>query len=417
MFALFITGTMCACSGVLIVALPVSVIGSNFSLFYSHAQAQLKLPRKRKQPILVGAASALISTVEPGLESPSGSDSESACDSAYETKYKTGRKCLLKRAESAKDVQVEMEPIELRRKMTPDARPPWYNKYKYETRNSSRSLESKRGGVFSCGSPDMGLEKGLKAMGDIMLNIAAPMQRRMAISGVSLANSPSLRRSNSGKRRSRSKSGDSLRKRAYTTESDNGKSEGFDDLDECKETTRMESIGGDEPCCNSGVSMNRSSTSTSDGYQATKSGNDDTKITQEEQTPVVELKVEDNENNSEGLQSKYSEDRSDASSPEIQVLLQTTPKNTISTQSLLRQQKQARSMQNIDCTKESEDSKRDEDNSRRALTPDFIDTPRVLDYNKLSPWYTKTNRGSGRNGPTFPRFGRRRSATINICNV
>ncbi|EDO48066.1 predicted protein, partial [Nematostella vectensis] len=40
-------GTLCACIGVLIVALPVSVIGSNFTLFYSHAQAQLKLPKKK----------------------------------------------------------------------------------------------------------------------------------------------------------------------------------------------------------------------------------------------------------------------------------------------------------------------------------------------------------------------------------
>ena len=38
---------MCACSGLLIVALPVSVIGSNFTLFYSYAQARMKLPQRR----------------------------------------------------------------------------------------------------------------------------------------------------------------------------------------------------------------------------------------------------------------------------------------------------------------------------------------------------------------------------------
>lgn len=42
-----IVGSMCAICGVLIVALPVSIIGSNFSLFYTHAQARLKLPKKK----------------------------------------------------------------------------------------------------------------------------------------------------------------------------------------------------------------------------------------------------------------------------------------------------------------------------------------------------------------------------------
>ncbi|XP_028405402.1 potassium voltage-gated channel subfamily C member 1-like [Dendronephthya gigantea] len=43
-----VIGSMCAICGVLIVALPVSIIGSNFSLFYTHAQARLKLPKKKK---------------------------------------------------------------------------------------------------------------------------------------------------------------------------------------------------------------------------------------------------------------------------------------------------------------------------------------------------------------------------------
>lgn len=409
---------MCACSGVLIVALPVSVIGSNFSLFYSHAQAQLKLPRKRKQPVLVGAASALMSTVEPEIDSPSSSDNDSACDSGTETKYKTGSKSLLNRAESAKDVQVEVETIELRRKMTPDARPPWHqNKFKFGSMNSSRSLESKRSGMFPCGSPEMGLEKGLKAMGDIMLNIAAPMQRRMAISGVSLANSPSLRRSNSGKRRSR--------KRAYTSGSDTYKSEGFDDLREAADKLRMEDNVSNGMYNHNGVSTNRSLSATSDDLQATKSGTDDLLMNNQEQTAVrlkgkdtennsdteqtaVQLKQKDTENNSDTLQTTFSDDRSDASSPELHPFLQTTPKDTISSPSHSLNIKQGKRNQKIDNTTDSEDSKSDEGK--------FKDAPRVLDYNKLSPWYKKTNE-EDRNGPAFPRFGRRRSATINICNV
>ena len=49
-----IIGAMCASSGILIVALPVSVIGSNFTLYYSYAQARMRLP-KRRSPALVSA--------------------------------------------------------------------------------------------------------------------------------------------------------------------------------------------------------------------------------------------------------------------------------------------------------------------------------------------------------------------------
>lgn len=53
-----IIGSLCAVSGVLMIALPVPVIVSNFSLYYSHAKARMKLPRK-KRPLIFGAASAL----------------------------------------------------------------------------------------------------------------------------------------------------------------------------------------------------------------------------------------------------------------------------------------------------------------------------------------------------------------------
>ena len=44
-FAGQIVGTMCALSGLLTIALPVPVIVSNFSLYYSHYQAKIKLPK------------------------------------------------------------------------------------------------------------------------------------------------------------------------------------------------------------------------------------------------------------------------------------------------------------------------------------------------------------------------------------
>ena len=57
----YIVGAICALCGLLMLALPVPVIVNNFTLYYSHAQAKLKLPQKRKN-VLVGAADALKST-------------------------------------------------------------------------------------------------------------------------------------------------------------------------------------------------------------------------------------------------------------------------------------------------------------------------------------------------------------------
>ena len=52
-------GILCALCGVLVIALPIPVIVNNFSLYYSHAQARLRVSNKRKRPILFGAANAL----------------------------------------------------------------------------------------------------------------------------------------------------------------------------------------------------------------------------------------------------------------------------------------------------------------------------------------------------------------------
>jgi len=46
-------GMLCAVCGVLTVALPVPVIVSNFSMFYSHTQARAKLPKKRRRVVNV----------------------------------------------------------------------------------------------------------------------------------------------------------------------------------------------------------------------------------------------------------------------------------------------------------------------------------------------------------------------------
>ena len=58
-----LVGTACAICGVLTIALPIPVIVSNFSLYYSHAKAKQKASQ-RKRPLVIGAANAL-KVIEP----------------------------------------------------------------------------------------------------------------------------------------------------------------------------------------------------------------------------------------------------------------------------------------------------------------------------------------------------------------
>ena len=51
-------GAMCAMAGVLVVALPVPVIVSNFAMYYSHTQARAKLPKKRRRVLTVDLPAA-----------------------------------------------------------------------------------------------------------------------------------------------------------------------------------------------------------------------------------------------------------------------------------------------------------------------------------------------------------------------
>jgi potassium voltage-gated channel Shaw-related subfamily C protein 1 len=49
-------GALCALAGVLTIALPVPVIVSNFTMYYSHTQARAKLPKKRRRVLPVEPA-------------------------------------------------------------------------------------------------------------------------------------------------------------------------------------------------------------------------------------------------------------------------------------------------------------------------------------------------------------------------
>uniref|UniRef100_A0AAR5PJB0 BTB domain-containing protein n=2 Tax=Dendroctonus ponderosae TaxID=77166 RepID=A0AAR5PJB0_DENPD len=52
-YAGMFVGALCALAGVLTIALPVPVIVSNFSMFYSHTQARAKLPKRRRRVLPV----------------------------------------------------------------------------------------------------------------------------------------------------------------------------------------------------------------------------------------------------------------------------------------------------------------------------------------------------------------------------
>lgn len=52
-YAGMVVGALCALAGVLTIALPVPVIVSNFSMFYSHTQARAKLPKQRRSVLPV----------------------------------------------------------------------------------------------------------------------------------------------------------------------------------------------------------------------------------------------------------------------------------------------------------------------------------------------------------------------------
>ena len=109
----YIVGAACAVCGLLMLSLPVPIIVSNFTLYYSHAQAKLKLPKKTKN-LMVNAANMLkecsIGTLTPpeSASSLSGSlasvhvlERKDSNDSALGSSESTGNKyfphlsCLL----------------------------------------------------------------------------------------------------------------------------------------------------------------------------------------------------------------------------------------------------------------------------------------------------------------------------------
>lgn len=99
-------GSICAVCGVLTIALPVPVIVNNFSLYYSHAQARLKLPKKRRR-LLVNASNALKAPalLDNGRSGDSSGSADSGCLDNSHTAVNGGRKCSLLIADELSEIK------------------------------------------------------------------------------------------------------------------------------------------------------------------------------------------------------------------------------------------------------------------------------------------------------------------------
>ena len=190
-----IIGTVCACVGVLIVALPVSVIGSNFTLFYSHAQAQLKLPKKKRTPVLLGAAGALVSesTLYNNEDKSDSSDEAVSNLSPREESLGLPRKSL-------RNPSITPRCRSARREA---ALPSTLTRVESDTSvDNEVTSTAKKSHEELFSSPPTGsamdISSGLRGASDVMLHITAPSHRRMAISP---APSPPVRRPSQRRRR------------------------------------------------------------------------------------------------------------------------------------------------------------------------------------------------------------------------
>ena len=79
-----ILGCCCAMCGVLVIALPVSVLGTNFTLFYTYAKARLNLPPKAEQKQPLSKELTSLKAKKSELPHPSSSYSCSSIARKYE---------------------------------------------------------------------------------------------------------------------------------------------------------------------------------------------------------------------------------------------------------------------------------------------------------------------------------------------
>ena len=88
-----ILGCCCAMCGVLVIALPVSVLGTNFTLFYTYAKARLNLPPKVEQKPPLSKELTSLKAKKAELPRPSSSYSCNSIAKKYE-QTKSSLECL-----------------------------------------------------------------------------------------------------------------------------------------------------------------------------------------------------------------------------------------------------------------------------------------------------------------------------------
>ncbi|KXJ13803.1 Potassium voltage-gated channel protein egl-36 [Exaiptasia diaphana] len=215
-------GTVCACVGVLIVALPVSVIGSNFTLFYSHAQAQLKLPKKKKKPLLLGAAGALVSdTSLPDIDDDE--DDEDDDDNEGEARLR-GPRYSMSEFKHMRNPSIHPRSRTTRRQAQGTIDIPAMKSLasKAESENSDGENQPSNKTpllsriVTSDTSNMSNISNGLKGISDVMLQITAPVSRRMAISPI---DTPPARRASRRRKRCKKMSNGNEESSGYERES------------------------------------------------------------------------------------------------------------------------------------------------------------------------------------------------------
>lgn len=243
-------GTVCACVGVLIVALPVSVIGSNFTLFYSHAQAQLKLPKKKKKPLLLGAAGALVSDTslpdidddeedaEGGEEDPeSGPKSKGPRYSMSEFKHMRNPSIHPRSRSTRRQAQGLIDIPALKAAAKAESE----NSDGENQDNTQTPLLARL--ATSDTSNMSNISNGLKGISDVMLQITAPVSRRMAISPI---DTPPARRTSRRRKRGKKMSNGNEessgyeRESFYTTDAESSPENNQARIDELRETMRAQ---------------------------------------------------------------------------------------------------------------------------------------------------------------------------------
>lgn len=247
-------GTVCACVGVLIVALPVSVIGSNFTLFYSHAQAQLKLPKKKKKPLLLGAAGVLVSdTSLQDIDGDDDDDDDERNDGSDDGEGKLHEpRYSVSEFRHLRNPSIHPRSRSIRRKAQGDIDMPSVLASRFQKADSDNSDNelhcATKTPLLSLGHSDTSnmsnISNGLKGISDVMLQITAPVTRRMALSPIA---TPPSRRSNRRKKRSKRASGTGNeessgyeRESFYTTDADSAAENNHARLEELREQMRLQ---------------------------------------------------------------------------------------------------------------------------------------------------------------------------------